>query len=39
VQSIESDLSLRIEGIDEPIDKGRLALESACQALGSPPCR
>jgi biotin-(acetyl-CoA carboxylase) ligase len=39
VQSIEPDLSLRIEGIDVPIDKGRLALESACQALGSPPCR
>jgi hypothetical protein len=35
VRCIETDLSLRIEGHDAPVTKGRLALEEACGALGS----
>ncbi len=33
VLAIEADLTLRIEGRDEPVSGGRLALESSCQRL------
>jgi len=33
VLSIEADLTLRIEGLDQPVTGGRLALESACRTI------
>lgn len=33
VLSIEADLTLRIEGCDEPVTSGRLAFESSCDRL------
>ncbi|MEE8407991.1 MAG: biotin--[acetyl-CoA-carboxylase] ligase [Myxococcota bacterium] len=34
VTRIDADLSLRLAGQPEPVQRGRLALESACEALG-----
>ena len=34
VQSIEQDLSLRIDGRREPVGRGRLALDEVCAAMG-----
>lgn len=34
VVAIEPDLSLRLDGVAEPVSKGRLALERICQDMG-----